>query len=350
MFQNMKVGVMLCVLLVYSSVTFADNTYDVYTPVKKTLSAKDIVQVKNGELKFKGKTIFDEDGNIVAAYNINNQLFYFVRKDSSDKAGFILKNEKGKEIKKFEGALLQIVDSEDGLPLILVQLNSMISKFDNVYIFDGKEVKLIRKNIQQYVGECYKAGMQIVPGFINGTFANQYSKIESIATGETKKIGTLHPKDYFFGGPKKEKMEIVAVVGQNIIYRYKASDDKVVLEAYNVKTGSQTTLVRGEGVFQFLTAGKKVILNIFKDKSLSEKDTLEHLSDSYLHDYSGKESTYIDLSTLEEVTIDPKEFHPYMLRWAYKGDVNGWKHKMNYFELDGKIDTVLMQANGCGIF
>jgi hypothetical protein len=305
-------------LLVGSTQLSGAETYPVYVPTTKSvITSNDIIKIENGQLQFHGKTILDEDGNIGMAFNINNKLFYFTTKELDDSAIYILKDESGKEIRKFEGAMIQLLSSSDGLPLILVQLREENNKYDNVYKFDGQEVKLISKNLQRYENEFYGAGYQIIP--LGGAGFVEYAPIKSVLTGETKTLGTLHPIVNLFGSSNPKRMQIITTSGANIIYQYNASDGTNALEVYNTNTDERKTIASGDSTLQIWYSGDKKILRIFQDKSLEEETAGNGAIP--VSNYDDKESTFLDLASLDEVKVNPKDFKKFVLTSNFYGAV-----------------------------
>jgi hypothetical protein len=331
-------------LLLGSAQLSAADTYSAYVPTKKSvINPNDSIKVKNGQLEFHGKTILDEDGDINMGFNIKDKLYYFVTKESANVFTYTLKDASGKEIRKFAGERVHLMSSSEGLPLILVQLKQDSNSYDNVYTFDGENVKLIAKNFKRYQNEFYAGGYQIMPAsYGDGNFAQQYYPIKSVSTGETKTFGTLHPTKPMFGDPDSKRMIIFATAGSNLIYLYEDIDDNRVIETYNTKTGEQQTIAKGKGVFQFLTNGDKKLLRTFKDKTLAREFLVDRMPTT---EYQNKESTYLDLATLEEVSIDQNEYKIYMFDY-----VNTVRFRFLTVALDRSLEYAMYDHRGRPLF
>lgn len=333
-------------LLLGSAQLSAADTYSAYVPTKKgVINPNDNITVNNGQLQFHGKTIMDEDGDITMGFNIKDKLYYFVTKETASIFTYTLKDANGKEIRRFTGERVRLMSSSEGLPLILVQLKQDSGSYDNVYTFDGQDVKLIAKNFQRNTHEFYAAGYQITPLYYgNGQFALQYAPIKSVSTGETKTFGTLHPRNPMFGTQDPKWMTIFATAGSNLIYFYRDIDDNGVVETYNTKTGEQQTIAKGKGVFQFLTNGDRKILRTFKDKTLS--DELAVSGRMPVTEYKNQESTFLDLATLEEVTINQNEYKIFMLDYVN----SGVQFRYLTFELNRPLGNAVSYREGALLF
>lgn len=326
--------------------------YDLYVPtVKSVIASKDIVKLNNGKLEFQGKKIMDEDGDIIMGANINNKLYYFSTKEFSDTQIVFLKDSQGKIIKKFEGYRINLSKNEENLPLILLQLSKDSNAYDNVYLFDGENVQLINKNLVRYNYEFYGAGHVIIPKVeSNMKFHQEYFPLKSITDGSEKTISVLHPFVNIWGSARTDSYTIITSAGANIVYLYDDVNRDTVLETFNVKTGERKTLAKGDGwsgdVFQVLYSNGIKILRIFKDKTLKEE--YEYKGQTPVSKYDDKESTYIDLSTLNEVEINPKDFNKLVIDGVNEYSVNGERHITFY--LHTLANAVDKRRNGYPLF
>lgn len=303
--------------------------YNIYTPVKKSvINSNEIIKVNGGRLQFKDKSIMDEDGDINMAFNIDGKLYYFTSKEGASLGTYILKDENSKEIKKFEGKLIRLLKAEDGYPLILVQKDGskMNQMFDNVYRFDGKEVKLVNKNLQMYNNEFYAAGHQVVPKVNKeGAFSNSYFPLVSVVNGSSKTIKALHP-GAFFGTPNPENLTIITSSGENIVYVYGDINGDDAIEAFSLKTGEAKTLAKGKVVCQLLYSGDKRILRILSGQNVHAESSMLGVPVSK---YDNEPSTFIDLSSLDEVSINLNDYNKLILASGFQ-NLGGGYTRENY--------------------
>jgi hypothetical protein len=117
--------------------------------------------------------------------------------------------------------------------------------------------------------------------------------------------------------PNPEELQIITTSGTNIIYTYMDSDDNPVIEAYNTKTSESKTIARGDGLFQIWHSGYNKVLRILKDKTLWQEATNTGIAP--VSAYDNKESTFLDLTSLNEVTLNPKDFNKIILTSNIQG-------------------------------
>lgn len=323
-------SVLLLSLMVTGCAKQPKIEYSTYTPVKKSaINANDIIKVNGGRLQFKGKTIMDEDGDINMAFNLDGKLYYFTSKEGASLGTYILKDENSKEIKKFEGKLVKLLKAEDGFPLILVQKDGgkMNQMFDNVYRFDGKEVKLVNKNLQMYNNEFYASGHQIVPKMNQeGAFNNSYFPLVSVVDGSSKTIKALHP-GALFAAPNPETVTIITSSGENIIYTYRDINGDYAIEAFSLKSGEAKTLAKGDVVCQLLYSGDKRILRVLTaGQNVRAESSMTGIPVSK---YDNEPSTFIDLSSLDEVTVNINDFNKLVLASGFQNMGGGYTRE-NY--------------------
>ena len=294
--------------------------YPTYKPVEKVkLDKKDIINVESGKLNYNNKTIMDEDGNIDLATIIDNKLYYFVSKIVGNDTKYVLKDENKKSIQEFEGAKILIMLDPDGLPLILVQKGNNYV-YGNVYRFNGKEVQLVNKNIEQYYNELYTLGYRFIKDMQKDSQSNSYfygwkPLIVSVIDNSSKKIGTAHPRT-FLGTPKPQEYRMITSSGANIIYSYKDSNGDSVIETHNLKTDSIQTLAKGDKTFcQLLYFGNKKILRILTNNNLTAESMMHGATPT--SKYDNEPSINIDLDTLKEVEINIKDFDKYILKTGF---------------------------------
>jgi len=342
----------LAVLLVVSFSGCVGNQprvdYPIYTPTQKVeIKHDDIIKVSKGRLEFKGNSILDEDGDIDMAFNINGKLFYFVTNELSSLATYTLKDEQGKEIKKFEGQSIQLVKDENNLPIVMVQLTP-IKIYDNIYKFDGNEVKLVNKNFPMRYHEIYAAGHQIIPKISeDGSFISEYYSFESVTTNANKTLHVLHPHS-FLGMQKVNSFRIIGSAGPNIIYTHNDQNDDLALEIYNVKTGEQKVLLKGKNRIQILYSGDKFILRILSNPELSLESSI--FQNDVVSKYDNESSTFIDLATLNEVKINTNDFNKLVLESGYAGLGGGYIREWFLTFSLSTLHDVIKKRNGSILF
>lgn len=325
--------------------------YEVYKPTQKVeIQSSDIIKVSKGRLTFKGNTIMDEDGDIALACNIDGKLFYFVTKEMSSSAVYTLKDGQGKEVKKFEGHHIRIMRDEDNLPIIMVQLadKKLLMSYDNVYKFDGKDVKLVNKNFPMRYNEMYGAGYQIIPIiYQDGGFGDSYFPLESVTTNETRTIHVLHPQT-FFGRLMKDSFHIVGTAGPNILYTHYDQNDEMALEAYNLKTGEQKVLAKGNNQVQILQSGDKKILRILSNPALHSESS--KFQNTVVSRYDNEVSTFIDLATLNEVKINMNDFNKMILQTGFTNLAGGYTREWYITYPLSKLHRIVEDRKGKMLF
>jgi hypothetical protein len=299
--------------------------YNAYKPSKQVeIKSENIIKVTNGRLEYKGDSIMDENGDIAMAFNIDGDLYYFVTKESAEKATYLLKNAKGEVVKSFEGRIVHLLRSEENLPLIMVQLSKGYGAqvYDNVYKFDGKEVKLVNKNLQLYRNEFFAAGHQFITKISkDGNFRGQYFPAISVVNGKEQDITTSHPGK-LFGTPMPHDFNIIATAGGNVVYTYSDQNGDKVIETYNLKTAQQAVLAKPNDKLQLLQSGTKKVLRIFTDTAAKVESSIVDKNIESAQD--GMASVFIDLATLDEVKINLNDFEKLRLESGYANMGGGY--------------------------
>ena len=301
--------------------------YPTYKPVEKVkLDKKDIIDLTDGKLMYNNKTIMDADGNINFATLIDNKLYYMVSKIEGYKTKYVLKDENSKVIQEFDGTRGLIMKDVDGLPLILIEKGNNYV-YGNVYRFDGKEVKLVNKNVEQYNNEVYILGYRFIKelqkdGQFSGSLIGWKPLIVSVVDNNSKKISVAHPRT-FFGTPQPQEYRMITSSGANIIYSYKDSNGDSVIETHNLKTDSIQTLAKGDKTFcQLLYFGNKKILRILTNNNLTAESMMHGATPT--SKYDNEPSINIDLDTLKEVEINIKDFNKYILKTGFSNLGGGY--------------------------
>ena len=276
------------------------KNYSLYKDKNKISLSKAKVLLKNGTVELaNGDTILDEDGDIVFATEINNQIFYIVKNYDTKKVS--LKNANGKTIKNFGKSFRSRFWKNNNKIYIATttQTDSKIytNVYSNVYEFDGEKVKLKLKN-------KVISGKLVGATSINWSYSRDGSRISryyfyDIFSGKNKIVKpSLVPNGgYTFLGGKMgyEYKSILGKVGNTIVYIYKYKylenkdiKEKLILEAQNLQTGKIAILLdNSKEKFSFLTNGEDVV---FKNKN-----------------------RIIDIRTLKSATID-KNFIPIVVK------------------------------------
>lgn len=304
--------------------------YPTYKPVEKVdLNKRDIVILKNGKLTYNEKTIMDADGNINFATLIDNKLYYMVSKIQGNQRTYVLKDENSKVIQEFDGARILIMKDVDGLPLILIEKGNNYV-YGNVYRFDGKEVKLVNKNIAQYNDEVYMAGYRFERYIQTYPPARllEYKSIVNVIDNSSKTIKPLRPLYTW------EAFPIIASAGSNIVYVYEDINGDSVIETLNLKTNQQKTLLKGDKTkCQLLSLGNKKVLRIFNTPVEEERSRDNAIPTSK---YDNVPSVFIDLDTLKEVNININDFEKVILNDSGTG-IAGNTTIFNYITFDLKF-------------
>lgn len=274
--------------------------YSLYQPIAGEITSKKIqAKLSNGVLMVHGKRVLDEEGDINSVYTINDQVYYFLSKQTPSRESsitFILKTLDGQKIKEFEGQAIRVTPSSEHLPLILVKLSGSGNFYDNIYSFDGDKVSLINKNVPVYKTSVISSNFVFTPKYRRDRYDNDIrfegNSIVDITTGETINIQIKRAPNLFLG-KEMSMLTIIGAAGDNIIYFYKDINGDSVIEAQNVYTKEKYSLVEGTSTIQFLSGNGHVVLRIFKN------------------------STFIDLKTLKKVSINLSDYEPIVLRGGF---------------------------------
>jgi len=331
----MKKNIVVVATLIAISFTGCINNqprmeYNTYKASKKSVIAtRDIIKVDGGRLQFKDKNIMDEDGDIDMAFTIEGKVYYFTSKEDTRLGTYILKDENKKEIKKFEGKLVKLLMDPSGFPIILVQKDSrkINQLYDNVYQFNGKDVILVNKNLQKHWNEFYMAGYQVtMRTHKEGGFSGSYFPIVSVVDNTEIRLKTLHP-DTFLGKPEPEELSILTSSGENIIYIYTDFNGDSAIEAFNLKSKEANTLAKGDVYCQLLYSGNKKILRIFNNKNIHSESAIHGYIP--ISKYDNESSIYIDLGSLNEVSININDFKKYIMKSGFNNMAGGYTEQ-NY--------------------
>lgn len=288
-----------------------------YKPIKDTKIVKDdtLAKVENGALIFKnGDKVYDEDGDIVAAFTLDNNVFYLLR--ILDKNLFFIKNANKKVIKKLKATNIIWFTSPNKVILAVKLPGNHSSYYDNIYSFDGKKIKLINKNI--LLDNGYVTGLY----YVNVIYRGQYRDFKGyrIVNMLNGKIVTIKPKYKAL----LDKYYLLGAIGENLFYIYSANPGDFfsfslgenVLEVYNPNNGMQNTILDSKHKFQILKAGNQYVLKVFNNTNLTSEFKIWKSRGRINSKYDREPAKYISLNTLKEVKIS-NNFKPIMIRASY---------------------------------
>jgi len=277
--------------------------------------------VKNGAIIMpNNERILDENGDIIQVYHANQEYFYLLQTRKT----FKLKNLATKKvIKEFEKPVdIQSFQDTDGF-LLAIKWNLQSNVYDNIYSFDGKNLKLINKNIVIPFGSGVHGtyALKGVYKHIEGSlWAYQFQGyyIVNILSGKVVEIKPQYSKlitMILFGTHKSTFKNIIGIIDDNIFYTYKDTNGKDVLEVYNGKTNSQKTILETNNRLQFLKYGNQVVVKIFNDKNLKAEHVLGNTNIKTR--YANMPAKYISLNLLANVSGVSQDFEPIVLKGNY---------------------------------
>jgi len=242
----------------------------------KILKAPDYM-LSNGVIVAKnGKRILDEEGDIVGVYNFPNKSIYLLK--IPGKNIYKIKTFEKKVLKSFNANNI-IPFSEEGKVLFAIRLEkNQTSFYDNIYMYNGKEIELVNKNIN--LASSYPTGLYALSTIYDSTSDFYYIKYQSLLnmlTGEkifNKKIPTKYKA--------KEKPIIIGARGNQVYYTYSVSGGMYYtyfIEAYDMKTHRNYILSAGrvQPEIEFLVAGNKTVLHIIDNNRYIDLDNLEEV-------------------------------------------------------------------------
>ncbi|MEA2016885.1 MAG: hypothetical protein U9N59_00435 [Campylobacterota bacterium] len=255
-----------------------------------TLSEAECV-ISNGALVYKGKKLYDEEGDVIYTEKINGNVYYFIKKDTD----LILKNLNKKIIKIFKNSYSNIITSQNDIMYIATTDRHTYKRsyrYNNLYSFNGKNVEIIGKNhpIRLTIKGNKITGGSVVGGYIirwvkdHGSVAvhgkqNAHMAWTTIENMITRKVVDIKPSlvphggyTGVFGNKTGYDYLILGMIGNSIVYtyEYKYSDngktiEKTILEVQNLETKRATILNDNEDEkFKFYTNGNDVV---FKSKN-----------------------------------------------------------------------------------
>ncbi|MEN8220482.1 MAG: hypothetical protein ABFS56_29860, partial [Pseudomonadota bacterium] len=312
--------------------------YSLYQPVAGDIASGEKIrtELSNGVLTVDGQRVLDEDGNINSVYAIDGKVYYFISKKSPSRESsimFVLKRLDGQKIREFEGQAIWVTPSREDLPLILVKLSGSGNVYDNVYSFDGDKVSLVNKNVPVSGNSVISSNFVFTPKYrrsdnktttslikidlpikqpkgYGGGLVFKGTDIVDLKTGKAVSVQMKRAPYLTLFGSKSSWLTVVGAAGDNIIFLYKDVNGDYVIEAQNVYTEENFTLVEGGTSVQFLKGGGRVVLRVFRG---SERES----------------SSFIDLARLKEVSINLADYQGIVLRGGYD-NLGGGYTTMDY--------------------
>ena len=325
----------------FSGCVGGSTSVNLYQPVKEeiTLNNSQLGAVDNGAIILKnGSKIYDPEGDILASFDINNELFYILT--IKDKNLYKIKNSSQKVIQEFKANGLNWF-MEDNKFVICVSLkgNEEFGLYDNVYEFNGKEFNIINKNLDLLGGafrtgngstlykSVSKSGMYYIESWFTNSNYLEKQVVTNIATGKNlivKNIKTNYEADI---------NPIVIGVKNNIVYyTYKSGGflgNDYILGAYDIKTNKAYTLFFDKlfdnkdtrKKLQFLKSGNQIVLKIFDNPTLKSETALFVHTRNLETKYNNEPAKIISLNTLKEVKNISSDFYPVPLFSGYENIV-----------------------------
>lgn len=306
---------------------------NLYQPIKEevTLKNNQLGQVYNGAVILKnGSKIFDQEGDIIASFDKDNELFYIL--NIKDKAIYKVKNSSQVLIKEFKANAFNLFTDNNKVVLcISLKGNNEFGLYDNIYEFDGKEFKIINKNID-LSGSVYtsggntlyktvtKSGLYYIETWY--TVDNHLKKqiVTNILTGFSLDISTIKT-NYKLGYPRR-----ILGIRNNIIYYIYNSvtipTDQYFIEAYDLNTNQTHTLYsdinKVEKKLQFVRSGNEVALKIFNNPELKTESVIYKHTQQLESKYNNEPAKIIALNTLKEANNISNDFTPIPLFSGYE--------------------------------
>lgn len=303
----------------------------VITYKKKPIIKNGVIYLPNNE------NIFDEEGDIKGYYLLNNEMFYLLK--VKDKYLYKIKNSKQKVIKEFNATALSWFSENNKEMVLAVKLkgNNESGIYDNIYKFDGKNFKLINKNLDLGYGvyrfhntKLYKyvskSGMNYIETWYSKGSYLKKQVITNILTGKSfinNKIKTNYEYD--------SQPIFLGAISDRIYYIYTKGifSRTNYIEVLNTKTNKVDTLLSDSENkrIQFLKAGNQIVLKIFNNPKLKSESIMFQYSKNFQTKYSQEPAKYISLNTLTEVNGVSEDFKPLRL-FSYFEDITGGESKM----------------------
>ena len=282
------------------------------------IEAKKIPFIENGAIVMpNNERVFDERGDIIKVLHANHQYFYILQTRDT----FELKNLVSKKvIKKFDAPVgIQSFQDVDDI-ILAIKWNEQSNIYDNVYSFNGKNLKLINKNIVIPFAST-RDGIYAMKGMYKAIEGSAWAytfygyHIVNMFNGQIVKLESQYPEivSVFLLGKHKSPIKYtIGVIGDNIFYAYEGYNGKSILEVYNGKTNSRQAILETNNKLQFLKYENQIVVKIFDDRNLeTERELGSHNINTA---YSNMSAKYISLNLLANVPSVSQEFKPIILK------------------------------------
>ncbi len=240
----------------FSGCTGGSTPVNLYQPVKEeiTLNNSQLGQAYDGAIILKnGSKLFDQEGDILASFDINNELYYILM--IKDKNLYKVKNSSQKVIQEFKANALNWFTEDNKLVLcVSLKGNQEFGLYDNVYEFNGKEFNIINKNLDLSSGayttgngstlykKVDKSGMYYIESWFTNSNYLEKQIVTNIVTGKSVLMGDLRKRaNYEAATPPV----VIGVRNEIIYYTYSTglfSSNQNFIEAYDLKTNKAYTL------------------------------------------------------------------------------------------------------------
>lgn len=325
----------------FSGCVGGSTPVNLYQPVKEeiTLNNSQSGQVYNGAIILKnGSKIYDQEGDILTSFDINNELFYILA--IKDKNLYKVKNSSQKVIQEFKANGLNWF-TEDNKFVLCVSLkgNQEFGLYDNVYEFNGKEFNIINKNLDLSGGayttgngstlykNVNKSGMYYIESWFTNSNYLEKQIVTNIVTGKNVLMKTLRTNYEAGISPV-----VIGIRNDIIYYTYSTglfSSNENFIEAYDLKTNKAYTLTvdstfSAEGSkkkLQILKSGNQIALRIFDNPNLKTETALFKHTKNLETKYNNEPAKIISLNTLKEVKNISSDFYPVPLFSGYENIV-----------------------------
>lgn len=347
----------------FSGCTGGSTPVNLYQPVKEeiTLNNSQLGQAYDGAIILKnGSKIFDQEGDILASFDINNELFYILM--IKDKNLYKVKNSSQKVIQEFKANGLNWFTEDNKLVLcVSLKGNQEFELYDNVYEFNGKEFNIINKNLDLSAGvytkngsvlykTVSKSGMYYIESWYNNSNYLDNQTITNILTGKTLSLRDLRTNYKLFGSPI-----IIGIRNDIVYYSYSTGifgSNDAFIEAYDIKS-NKTYTIASDNLFgspnskkklQILTSGNQVVLKTFDNPNLSN-ETAIFTHTKYLETkYNNEPAKIISLNTLKEVKSISSDFHPVPLFSGYTNIAGGNVNTTEITFTNTTLDTMFITS------
>ncbi len=294
--------------------------------------------VKNGSLIKNDKKIFDENGDIVYAFKIDNKIYYVLKCNNNL---YEIKNLNSKKIvKKLVGNSVRVFTDGNNRAVIALRFNNNNSYvYDNIYLFDNKGLTLINKNLN-LGSPYYRVDNMFIffPVTQNGETTYNYGPF-NVLSGKFIDPKCLYSTKWL--GIPVSNYNLIGVAGNNLIYSYDGSKG-ILLSAINGETGKIYTLLsykKTKNLLIFFKSGKTIVLKILNNPKLKDESYLAPENLKSRTKYAKLPGKYIDLNTLEEYRSIDSSFTPITIPLYYTS-VTGKRLPHAYYSYS--LDTINM--------